>query len=109
MSLQGDYTTLPVPSRLYSKGSSLPLAGLRVGVKDIYDIKGLKSGCGSRAQSVLFVSSAFPLIFPQLRSLPTENGHGSRGSTSHRPGGRNRRQNQDLTVCQWGNGHGGLG
>jgi hypothetical protein len=49
----GDYTSVPVPSRLYSKGSSLPLAGLRVGVKDIYDVEGLKTGCGSRAQYVL--------------------------------------------------------
>ncbi|EIN03572.1 amidase signature enzyme [Punctularia strigosozonata HHB-11173 SS5] len=50
----GDYTTVPVPSRLYYKESSLPLAGLRVGVKDIYDIDGLKTGCGSRAHFALY-------------------------------------------------------
>lgn len=43
-------TTVSVPSRLYyTKTSSKPLSGVRVGVKDIFDIAGLKTGCGSRS------------------------------------------------------------
>ena len=58
----GNYTTLPaaitgtasltvgVPSRLYySPSADQPLAGVRVGIKDIYDIAGLKTGNGNRA------------------------------------------------------------
>lgn len=44
------YTTVGVPSRLYyTKTSTKPLSGFRIGVKDIFDIAGLKTGCGSRA------------------------------------------------------------
>jgi hypothetical protein len=42
--------TIAVPSRLYYKASpELPLAGVRIGVKDIFDLKGVKTGAGSRA------------------------------------------------------------
>ncbi|KAE8356779.1 amidase signature domain-containing protein [Aspergillus coremiiformis] len=42
--------TIGVPSRLYfTKTAKQPLAGVRLGVKDIYDIKGVKTGCGNRA------------------------------------------------------------
>ncbi|KAJ5364919.1 uncharacterized protein N7496_010632 [Penicillium cataractarum] len=42
--------TIGVPSRLYfTKTIKQPLAGVRLGVKDIYDIKGVKTGCGNRA------------------------------------------------------------
>ncbi|KAI0919006.1 hypothetical protein AcW1_003502 [Taiwanofungus camphoratus] len=42
--------TIGVPSRLYfTPTSEKPLAGLRVAVKDIYDVQGLRTGCGSRA------------------------------------------------------------
>ncbi|GJC89919.1 amidase 1 [Colletotrichum liriopes] len=43
------YPLVPVPSRLYSQVDSRPLAGKRVGVKDIYDVKGLKTTLGSKA------------------------------------------------------------
>ncbi|KAG7079993.1 hypothetical protein JMJ78_0007096 [Colletotrichum scovillei] len=43
------YPLIPVPSRLYSGAGSGPLAGKRIGVKDIYDMKGLKSTLGSKA------------------------------------------------------------
>ena len=57
----GKYTTLPagvagqnlavaVPSRLYyTKTAEKPLAGVRLGVKDIYDVAGVKTGNGNRA------------------------------------------------------------
>nr|ADI24964.1 unknown [Penicillium aethiopicum] len=50
-SLQGYASlTIGVPSRLYyTKTADKPLAGVRIGVKDIYDIKGVKTGCGNRA------------------------------------------------------------
>lgn len=42
--------TIGVPSRLYyTPTPAHPLAGVRVGVKDLYDIKGIKTGAGSRA------------------------------------------------------------
>lgn len=42
--------TIGVPSRLYyTPTADKPLAGLRVGVKDIYDIAGVKSSNGNRA------------------------------------------------------------
>ncbi|KAJ5683420.1 hypothetical protein N7462_006585 [Penicillium macrosclerotiorum] len=50
-SLQGYASlTIGVPSRLYfTKTKKQPLAGVRLGVKDLYDIKGVKTGCGNRA------------------------------------------------------------
>lgn len=57
----GSYSVLPagivgqkhaiaVPSRLYyEKTDEKPLAGVRIGIKDIYDIKGLRTSNGNRA------------------------------------------------------------
>jgi Amidase len=43
-------STIGVPSRLYfTPTSDKPLAGSRLAVKDIYDVAGLKTGCGNRA------------------------------------------------------------
>ncbi|KAI8712470.1 Amidase domain-containing protein [Fusarium sp. LHS14.1] len=39
---------IPVPSRLYSLGDKRPFAGLRTVVKDLFDVKGTKTGGGSR-------------------------------------------------------------
>jgi Asp-tRNA(Asn)/Glu-tRNA(Gln) amidotransferase A subunit family amidase len=43
--------SIPVPSRLYTRYLSDPraLEGLRVGVKDLFDMAGLKTGGGNRA------------------------------------------------------------
>ncbi|KAG4417929.1 hypothetical protein IFR04_008896 [Cadophora malorum] len=47
--------TIGVPSRLYyTKTKSQPLAGVRLGIKDIYDIAGTKRGCGNRAYYDLY-------------------------------------------------------
>ncbi|KAL2845505.1 amidase signature domain-containing protein [Aspergillus pseudoustus] len=47
--------TIGVPSRLYyTKTDKKPLAGVRLGVKDIYDVKGVKTGCGNRAYYGLY-------------------------------------------------------
>jgi hypothetical protein len=47
--------TIAVPSRLYYKRTATrPLAGMRLGVKDIYDISGIKTGNGNRAWYSLY-------------------------------------------------------
>lgn len=44
-----------VPSRLYfTKSASKPLSGIRLGIKDIYDIAGVRTGCGNRAYYDLY-------------------------------------------------------
>ena len=40
---------IPVPSRLHFLGDSRPLAGVRVAIKDLYDIHGLQTSGGSQA------------------------------------------------------------
>ncbi|WPB04145.1 uncharacterized protein RHO25_008789 [Cercospora beticola] len=49
-SLPGQSLAIAVPSRLYyTKSAEKPLAGVRLGIKDIYDIAGLRTGNGNRA------------------------------------------------------------
>ncbi|KAK5111714.1 hypothetical protein LTR85_011759 [Meristemomyces frigidus] len=43
------YRGIPVPSRLYFWNDPRPLAGYRVAIKDLFDIKGLKTSGGSQA------------------------------------------------------------
>ncbi|KXS97317.1 hypothetical protein AC578_10748 [Pseudocercospora eumusae] len=46
----GQSIAIAVPSRLYyTKSPEKPLAGVRVGIKDIYDVAGLKTSNGNRA------------------------------------------------------------
>ncbi|KAK5231669.1 hypothetical protein LTR72_000853 [Exophiala xenobiotica] len=40
---------IPVPSRIHSWGDDRPLAGERVAIKDLFDIKGLQTSGGSQA------------------------------------------------------------
>ncbi|KPI43369.1 Amidase 1 [Cyphellophora attinorum] len=50
-----DALSIGVPSRLYStKTAEKPLAGVRIAVKDIFDVAGMKTGCGSRAYYSLY-------------------------------------------------------
>lgn len=50
---------IAVPSRLYyTKTADKPLAGVRVSVKDLYDIKGLKTSMSSRAWLSLYPAAA---------------------------------------------------
>ncbi|KAM0467068.1 hypothetical protein ACHAPV_000582 [Trichoderma viride] len=47
--------TVAVPSRLYyTKSTEKPYAGLRIAIKDIIDLKGLKTGASSRAYTELY-------------------------------------------------------
>ncbi|RDW72673.1 glutamyl-tRNA(Gln) amidotransferase, subunit A [Aspergillus mulundensis] len=68
-SLQGyESLTIGVPSRLYStRTATKPLAGVRLGVKDLYDIKGVKTGCGNRAYYDLY--AAANTTAPSIQSL----------------------------------------
>ncbi|OIW31913.1 amidase signature enzyme [Coniochaeta ligniaria NRRL 30616] len=45
---------IPVPSRLYSLGDGRPLAGVRVALKDIYDLEGVQTGGGSRSYAEVY-------------------------------------------------------
>ncbi|KAF2830830.1 glutamyl-tRNA amidotransferase [Ophiobolus disseminans] len=46
----GQKLAIAVPSRMYyTKTTEKPLAGVRIGIKDIYDIKGLRTSNGNRA------------------------------------------------------------
>ncbi|KAH8730804.1 glutamyl-tRNA amidotransferase [Phaeosphaeriaceae sp. PMI808] len=46
----GQKLAIAVPSRMYfTKTAEKPLAGIRIGIKDIYDIKGLRTSNGNRA------------------------------------------------------------
>lgn len=56
---------LGVPSRLYyKKTAKKPLAGVRVSVKDLYDLKGTKTSMGNRAWLELYpaASSTAPSV-----------------------------------------------
>ncbi|KAI0161336.1 amidase signature domain-containing protein [Xylariaceae sp. FL1272] len=61
----GEGATIAVPSRLYYAAPSeeKPLSGVRVGVKDLYDLKGLRKSAGSRAY--------FDLYEPALATAPS--------------------------------------
>ncbi|EMD61569.1 hypothetical protein COCSADRAFT_123388 [Bipolaris sorokiniana ND90Pr] len=46
----GNSLTIAVPSRLYyTQTPTTPLAGMRIGIKDIFDVTGIKTGNGNRA------------------------------------------------------------
>ncbi|KZT62925.1 amidase family protein [Calocera cornea HHB12733] len=44
---------IPVPSRIYSWSDSRPLAGLRVAIKDLYDLNGVQTSGGSRSWATI--------------------------------------------------------
>lgn len=45
---------IPVPSRLKWLEDERPLAGLRIGLKDIYDLEGVRTGGGSRSYAEVY-------------------------------------------------------
>ncbi|CAJ0551573.1 Ff.00g115030.m01.CDS01 [Fusarium sp. VM40] len=49
--------SIPVPSRLYSIEDDRPLAGKRIGVKDIYDLEGIQTTAGSLAYASLHTTA----------------------------------------------------
>ncbi|KAH9885968.1 amidase family protein [Xylariomycetidae sp. FL2044] len=55
---------IPVPSRVYSRADPRPLAGYRVAIKDLFDMKGLVTSGGSQAwaETVAAANSTAPSI-----------------------------------------------
>ncbi|KAF7177902.1 hypothetical protein CNMCM7691_006378 [Aspergillus felis] len=55
---------IPVPSRIHSWNDNRPLAGKRVSVKDLFDVKGLQTSAGSQAwiQVTPIANSTAPAI-----------------------------------------------
>ncbi|KPI38360.1 uncharacterized protein AB675_12105 [Cyphellophora attinorum] len=61
---------IPVPSKIYSWSDPRPFAGLRVSIKDLYDIKGLQSAGGSRAwASITPVANASAVAIQRIIDL----------------------------------------
>ncbi|RAL60135.1 hypothetical protein DID88_000760 [Monilinia fructigena] len=61
-------STIGVPSRLYyTKSAENPLAGVRLGIKDIYDIAGVKTSNGNRAYYELYPPAS--ITGPAVQSL----------------------------------------
>ena len=63
-------TWVPVPSRLYWLNDDRPLAGLRIGLKDIYDLEGVQTGGGSRSYAEIYpVSNTTAVSIHKLLDL----------------------------------------
>lgn len=61
---------IPVPSRLYSIDDDRPLAGVRIGLKDIYDLEGVQTGGGSRSYAEVYpVANATAVTMQKMLSL----------------------------------------
>ena len=61
---------VPVPSRLYWLDDGRPLAGLRVGLKDIYDLEGVQTGGGSRSYAEVYaISNATAVSIEKLLDM----------------------------------------
>jgi hypothetical protein len=58
---------IPVPSRIYSWGDDRPLAGERVAVKDLYDVKGLVTSGGSQAWA--YITPPANVTAPSVQKL----------------------------------------
>ncbi|KAK1594619.1 amidase [Colletotrichum navitas] len=65
--INSGYPLIPVPSRLYSIEDRRPLAGQRVGVKDIYDLEGIQTTAGS--QSYVAVNGIARKTAPALQRI----------------------------------------
>ncbi len=63
---------IPVPSRLYFSPQTIdkPLSGMRVAVKDIYDIRGLVTGVGSKA----YLTDAGAVIVGKTKTVQFASG-----------------------------------
>ncbi|KAM0716039.1 hypothetical protein Q7P37_008553 [Cladosporium fusiforme] len=61
------YGAIPVPSRLYSVNDPRPLAGYRVAIKDLFDMKGLVTTGGSHA--LAHIRSAADETAPSIKRI----------------------------------------
>jgi len=105
--------TIGVPSRLYfTKTAKKPLAGVRLGVKDIYRLAGVKGSNGNRAWYNLYPAAnytvaPFPLIPNPLTRILTPPGPCH--PESHRRWSSDRRPSEDVAIRQRRERHAGLG
>jgi len=61
---------IPVPSRLYSLDDDRPLAGIRVALKDIYDLEGVQTGGGSRSYAEVYpIANATAVTMQKMLSF----------------------------------------
>ncbi|KAK6442585.1 hypothetical protein LTR95_001176 [Oleoguttula sp. CCFEE 5521] len=66
------YPAIPIPSRLYSLTDTRAMAGDRVAIKDLYDIKGLKTTGGSRAWE--YITSPASANAPSIQRIADQGG-----------------------------------
>ncbi|OQO13280.1 hypothetical protein B0A48_01508 [Cryoendolithus antarcticus] len=66
------YPAIPIPSRLYSLTDTRAMAGDRVAIKDLYDIKGLKTTGGSRAWE--YIVSPATANAPSIQRIVDQGG-----------------------------------
>lgn len=108
--LPGQNLAVAVPSRLYyQKSPGKPLAGVRLGVKDTYDIAGLRTSDGNRAWY-----SFYPPANKTAVSVQRLINAGAVIISELPPAKVSRslmqiRQDEDLTVCKWRDCDRGLG
>ena len=58
---------IAVPSHFhFTKTNELPLAGMRIAVKDLFHIQGLHTGCGNRAYRRLYAESTITSAVVQM-------------------------------------------
>lgn len=106
----GQAIAIAVPSRLYfTKTSAKPLAGVRLGIKDIFDIAGVRTSNGNRAWYTLYppaTEHATPVqrlieagaVIVGMQSLSLKSTFSRHLLTS-------RRQDENKPVCQWRNSY----
>ena len=94
--------SIPVPSRLYTMDlpNARPLEGRRIGVKDLFDMAGLRTGGGSRAYYNTYppkevTATAIQRLIDQVCPI-TE--HKDMKLTA---GWYHCRQDQDKSICEW--------
>ena len=89
-----DALTIGVPSRLYYTAiAEKPLAGVRVGIKSIYDLEGVKSSNGNRAYYNLYPPCTANAVAVQKL---LDAGAGRRGSPKGKPVRQRRKCNSGL-------------
>lgn len=97
--------SIPVPSRLYTKDVANPraLEGVRVAVKDLYDVAGVPSGLGNRAYWLTYeprnvTAVSIQRLIDQVSNMPV---FADQVLTRHSSGRRHRRQGQDISIREW--------
>ena len=83
----------PLALHPFTPAAAMSLVGMRLAIMDIYDVEGLRTGCGNRATGTTTVQDADRLAHP----VPHRRWHGLHW------------QGEDVTVCELRERDGGLG